>query len=187
MGDFCFSGFILFPKPLSLRRHDPVPTHADNSGGEEIDASDDPSQGPRLGTTYLDGGNDLSWQALCVNGLDLQPATWDAAQNSSEKSISLARQNMPPLPISRDGSKQPKDKASHRTHIQALMPLRLKLQIPPVHIVSTVKCSADGLGTIEAGHPVPETSTTRPYTLIDLGRAWSGTSVTWINSSYNLH
>lgn len=162
MGNFCFSGFILFPKPLSLRCHDPSLRTADSSGGREnrFDASDDPISGTEVRSHLSGRSNHSSWQALCVNDLDLQPATWDAAQNSSEKSNSLWHAKHASFTHfeTRKQTAEGQSK-SPRTHTW-LMPLRLKLQIPPVHIVSTVKCSADGLGTIEAGHPVPETSTT---------------------------
>lgn len=116
MGNFCFSGFILFPKPLSLRCHDPSLRTADSSGDElEIDASDDPISGTEVRSHLSGRSNHSSWQALCVNDLDLQPATWDVRLRTAARNRSLScTQNMPPLPISRHGSRQPKDKASHR-------------------------------------------------------------------------
>lgn len=154
MGNFCFSGFILFPKPLSLRCHDPSLRTADSSGGRinRFDASDDPISGTEVRNHLSGRSNHSSWQALCVNDLDLQPATWDVRlRNSSEKSISLLHAKHASFAHfeTRKQTAEGQSK-SPRTHTW-LMPLRLKLQIPPVHIVSTVKCSADGLGTIEAG------------------------------------
>ncbi|PTB58924.1 hypothetical protein M431DRAFT_490558 [Trichoderma harzianum CBS 226.95] len=151
MGNFCFSGFILFPKPLSLRCHDPSLRTADSSGDEEIDASDDPISGTEVRSHLSGRSNHSSWQALCVNDLGLQPATWDVRLRTAARiDLCLARKTclLYPFRDTEADSRRTKQVTAH-THI--LMPLRLKLQIPPVHIVSTVKCSADGLGTIEAG------------------------------------